>query len=114
MASAEILGFLQTRNAAGRRVVAYGGSTRSATLLNCCGLTEADIACVADPDPARQGRLMPGSRISIVSPEALMAAAPDDVVILAWPNAVEIAPQLQPLRQQGAQLWTLVPRISRV
>jgi SAM-dependent methyltransferase len=110
----EIREFLQTRRTAGRRVAAYGAATRGSTLLNCCGITTQEIAWVADPDPAKHGRLLPGSRIPIVPVETLMDDPPDDVVILPWPNAAEIALKLMPLRQRGTQLWTAVPRIARV
>lgn len=106
--------FLRTRRTAGRRVAAYGVATRGNTLLNCCGVTTAEIPCVADPDPAKHGRVLPGSRLPIVPVEALMADPPDDVVILPWPSAAEIAQKLLPLRQLGTQLWTPVPRITRV
>ena len=82
--------------------------------MNCCGITETEIACVADPDPARHGRVLPGCRIPIVPVEALLADPPDDILILPWPRSAEIALKLLPLRQAGTQLWTLIPRIARV
>jgi SAM-dependent methyltransferase len=113
MARTEIRDFLRNRRAGGRRVAAYGAAAREATLLNCCGITTEEIACVADPDPARHGHQLPGSRIPIVPLEALMAAPPDDILILAWPEAAEIAVELTPLRQLGTQLWIPIPRIAR-
>ena len=113
LAQKDVRDFLRTRRAAGRRVAAYGAGTRGTTLLNGCGITADDIACVADPDPARQGRLMPGCRVPIVTPEALRADPPDDIVILPWPNVAEIAMELTPLRHRGTQLWTAVPGIAR-
>ena len=114
MARQEILDFLHTRRAGGHRVAAYGVATRGSTMLNCCQITTQEITCVADPDAAKHGRLLPGSRIPIVSPEHLLADPPDDVIILRWPNAQEIATELAPLRLKGTQLWTAVPRIARV
>jgi C-methyltransferase C-terminal domain len=105
---------LRTRRTAGRRVAAYGVATRGNTLLNCCGATTEEILFVADPDPAKHGRLLPGSRIPIVPVETLIADPPDDVVILPWPRAAEIALKLLPLRHHGTHLWTAVPRITRI
>jgi SAM-dependent methyltransferase len=113
-AKQEILEFLRTRRTAGRRVAAYGAVTRGSTLLNYCGITANEIACVADPDPARHGRLLPGSRIPIVPLDSLMADPPADVIILPWPNVAEIAPSLTPLRQRGTQLWTPIPQLGRI
>lgn len=113
-AQSEIREFLSNRRTAGRRVAAYGAATRGRALLNSCGITTGEIACVADPDPARHGRLLPGSGIPIVSPEDLMTDRPDDIIILPWPHATEIALELTPLRQLGTQLWIPIPRITRV
>ena len=113
-ARADIRDFLETRRQAGRRVAGYGAATRGAMLLNGCGITRQEIAMVADGDPARFGRLMPGSRIPIVALEVLLADPPDDVVILPWPDVARVLPKLMPLRQLGTQLWTLLPRIARV
>lgn len=110
----EIRDFLQNRRAAGRRVAAYGVSTRGSTLLNCCSITTDEIACIADPDPAKHGRMTPGSHIPIVPPQVLTADPPDDILILPWPSAAEIAQKLLPLRQFGSQLWTALPRIARL
>lgn len=114
VASQDVRDFLRTRRAAGRRVAAYGATTRGSTLLNCCGITTDEIAYVADPDPAKCGRSIPGCRIPIVTPEILMADKPDDILILACPNTATIAMDLTPLRQLGTPLWTAVPRIVRV
>jgi len=110
----DIRGFLANRRSAGRRVAGYGAAVRGAMLLNCCGITRAEIAAIADPDPAKHGRLLPGSRIPIVPLEVLMADPPDDVIILPWPSVAEILLKLMPLRQLGTQLWTPIPRIARV
>ncbi|MEA2737448.1 MAG: hypothetical protein QOH05_755 [Acetobacteraceae bacterium] len=114
LARVEIQEFLRTRQVAGRRVAAYGAATRGSTLLHACGLSRTEIACVADPDPAKHGRLMQGSRIPIVPVEALLADPPDDILILPWPRAPEIAQKLLPFRQHGTHLWTPLPQIMRV
>ncbi len=110
----EIAEFMRVRQQAGRRVAAYGAAARGATLLNCCGIGTPQIACVADPDTAKHGRLLPGSRIPIVPLEALLDDPPDDLIILPWPHVTEIAVRLQLLRQRGTHFWATMPRIGRV
>jgi hypothetical protein len=39
------------------------------------------LAAVADASPAKQGRRMPGTDIPIVSPDELLAAKPDRVLL---------------------------------
>ncbi|HEX4366679.1 MAG TPA: class I SAM-dependent methyltransferase [Rhodopila sp.] len=113
-ARSEIRDFLLNRRAAGRRVAAYGTAARGSMLLNCCGITTDEIACIADADPAQHGRRMPGSRIPIVPLQALMADPPDDILILPWPNAADIVPDLTPWRERGTHLWIPIPRLVRV
>lgn len=110
----EIGRFIRMRAEAGRRVAAYGAAARGATLLNLCGVTPREITCVADPDPGKLGRLLPGSRVPVVSCEALLADPPDDLFILPWTHVAEISPRLQPLRQSGTQFWAAIPRLARV
>ena len=110
----DIRGFLQNKRATGRRVAAFGAAARGSTLLNACGITTDMVSCVADLDSAKHGRCLPGSRIPIVSLDALMRDPPNDILVLPWTNAVETAVPLQPLRQNGTQLWTPVPRMARV
>jgi 2-polyprenyl-3-methyl-5-hydroxy-6-metoxy-1,4-benzoquinol methylase len=106
--------FLNVRCSSGRRVAAYGAAARGNTLLNCCGVTVEQITCVADPDPIKHGRFLPGSHIPIVAPTVLNDIRPDDLIILPWPNAPEIAAGLLSLRQRGTQFWAVMPTIRRV
>jgi hypothetical protein len=63
--------YLAEARATGRRVAAYGAAAKGNTFLNASGATCGDIAMVADRNPAKQGKLLPGSRIPIVGPEEL-------------------------------------------
>jgi 2-polyprenyl-3-methyl-5-hydroxy-6-metoxy-1,4-benzoquinol methylase len=79
----------------GRRIGAYGAAAKGNTFLNAAGVTSREFVAVADRSPAKQGRLLPGSRIPVVTPEALMEMPLDDVLILPWNIADEIAAQLR-------------------
>ena len=76
-------------------------------------MTAADILAVADLSPAKQGRLLPGSHIPVVSPEALLAMPLDDVLVLPWNIADEIAQQL---RRDGfrGRIHIAVPAIREI
>lgn len=79
----------------GRRIGAYGAAAKGNTFLNAAGVTAAAIVAVADRSPAKQGRLLPGSRIPVVTPEALLAMPLDDILVLPWNLGAEIAGQLR-------------------
>ena len=106
-----IRAWLGEARAAGRRVAAYGAAAKGNTFLNASGVTAAEIGLVADRSPAKQGRLLPGSRIPVVSPDELLAWRPDDVLILPWNIAPEIAAELLAVRSWGGRLLTAVPQM---
>jgi hypothetical protein len=94
--------------AAGMRLGAYGAAAKGNTFLNAAGVTATDFVAVADRNPAKQDRLLPGSAIPIVSPEALLAMAPDTILILPWNLAEEISVQLRAAGFKG-RLATALP-----
>ncbi len=96
--------------AAGRRVAAYGAAAKGNTFLNSAGVTAKDICAVADLSPAKQGQLLPGSHIPVVSPKAMLAMEPDDIVILPWNIAPEVVAQLRAAGFAG-RLWTALPKM---
>jgi len=106
-----LLDFLGRAKREGKRVAAYGAAAKGNTLLNFCGVTSDDISLVADRNPHKQSKLLPGTHIPVVSPEALMQATPDYVLILPWNLQEEIRQQLQGIKQWGGRFATPVPTI---
>jgi SAM-dependent methyltransferase len=100
---------LRARAAAGERIAAYGAAAKGNTFLNALGLGRDTILAVADRNPLKQGRLLPGSHIPVVAPEALAALSPELVLILPWNLRDEIAVALAPLRAQGTRLAVADP-----
>jgi len=74
----------------GARVIGYGASARSSTLLNFCGIGARELACIADAAPLKQGRYTPGSNVRIEAPAQAFAQRPAAVALLAWNFAEEI------------------------
>jgi hypothetical protein len=68
---------------------------------------------VADRNPNKQSKLLPGTHIPVVSPQALMQAKPDYVLILPWNLQREIREQLREVAQWGGRFVTPVP-LTRV
>ncbi|MBL8572424.1 MAG: class I SAM-dependent methyltransferase [Hyphomicrobiaceae bacterium] len=101
--------FLATARAEGKTVAGYGAAAKGNTFLNACGVTADDMICVADKAPSKQGRLLPGSHVPVVAPEALDAARPDYIVILPWNLETEIAAQLEHARAWGARFVVAIP-----
>jgi SAM-dependent methyltransferase len=104
-----LLDFLKLSKRESKSVAAYGAAAKGNTLLNFCEITAADIAMVADRNPHKQSKLLPGTHIPVVSPEALMQAKPDYVLILPWNLQDEIRSQLREVTQWGGKFVTPVP-----
>lgn len=104
--------YLGQARAEGRRVVAYGAAAKGVTLLNSAGVTSQDIAFVVDRNEVKQGRLLPGSRIPVYPVTELIAARPDDILILPWNLRAEIIAELPEVAGWGGRFVTAVPRIE--
>jgi hypothetical protein len=107
-----LLDFLARAKREAKWVAAYGAAAKGNTLLNFCAVTREDIALVADLNPHKQGKLLPGTHIPVVSPEALMESRPDYVLILPWNLQHEIRRQLAGIRVWGGRFVTAVPQVA--
>jgi SAM-dependent methyltransferase len=84
---------LEAHRDRGEVVAAYGAAAKGATLLNAAGVGRDLIAYVVDRNVHKQGMLMPGCRLPVRDPAALVQEQPDAVLLLAWNFATEIVKQ---------------------
>lgn len=108
----DFLTFLIDAKRQGKRVAAYGAAAKGNTLMNYAGIRPDLVAFVADRNPAKQGKHMPGSRIPIVAEQHLLDARPDYVVILPWNLKAEVTQQLAAVRAWGGRFVTAVPQLE--
>jgi SAM-dependent methyltransferase len=104
-----LLKFLADAKREGRTVAAYGAAAKGNTLLNFCNVGRDDIAMVADRNPHKQAKFLPGTHIPVVAPEDLMRARPDYVLILPWNLQAEIRRQLAGIAEWGGRFVIPVP-----
>lgn len=107
----EFLGFLMDSRRRGKTVAAYGAAAKGNTLMNYAGVRPDMIAFVADKNPAKQGKFMPGSRIPIVPEARIREARPDYVVILPWNLQTEVMQQLDYIQDWAGSFITAVPEL---
>ena len=100
--------------AQGKRIAAYGASAKGSTLLNYCGLGREILDFVADRSTYKQGRLTPGTHLTIVAAEELAARQPDYTLLLTWNFAEEILRQQQAYRDAGGRFILPVPEVRVV
>lgn len=109
-----LLKFLIEAGAAGKTVAAYGAAAKGNTLLNYCGIRPDMVAFVADKNPTKQGRLLPGSRIPVLAPDAIATRQPDYLLILPWNIRNEIIEQMAEIRSWGGRFVVPVPALEVV
>ncbi len=93
----------------GKTLAAYGASAKGSTLLNFCGIGRETLDFVVDRSTAKQGRFTPGTHLPIRSPEELLRAIPDYVLLLTWNFAQEILQQQETYRRRGGRFILPVP-----
>ncbi len=108
----ELLRFLLQAKADGKRVVGYGAAAKGNTLLNYAGVKPDLLAWVADANPHKQGKYLPGSRIPIVSPAQIDIEKPDYVLVLPWNLLHEVSQQLAQVRQWDGRFVIAVPELT--
>ncbi|SIR83369.1 Methyltransferase domain-containing protein [Aquipseudomonas alcaligenes] len=108
----ELLRFLLQAKAEGKHVVGYGAAAKGNTLLNYAGVRGDLLAWVADANPHKQGKYLPGSRIPIVEPARIAAKRPDYVLLLPWNLRDEVAQQLAYIDEWGGKLVIAVPHMQ--
>jgi hypothetical protein len=94
---------------AGKSVAGYAASAKGDVLLNYAGLDDSMIDFVVDRNIHKQNRYMPGLRIPIRAPAALVEEMPDYVLILAWNFKDEILRQQDEYTQRGGQWIVPIP-----
>jgi len=108
----DFLAFLKKAKAEGKVVCGFGAAAKGNTLLNYCKIDSSLIHSVADSNPVKQNRLLPGSHIPVVSPQELMTTKPDYIVILPWNLRAEISQQLETSREWGARFVVAIPALE--
>ena len=108
----DFVSFLIDAKRRDKRVTAYGAAAKGNTLLNFAGIRRDLISYVADRNPAKQGKFLPGSRIPIVNEEVLYRDRPDYVIILPWNLKAEVIRQLTHAGISEARYVTAVPELE--
>jgi SAM-dependent methyltransferase len=100
-----LVGFKQS----GHSLAGYGASAKGSTLLNYAGIGRDTLDFIADRSTVKQGRHTPGTHLLIRSPEALLTAMPEYVLLLTWNFAHEILQQQAEYRRRGGKFIIPLP-----
>jgi methylation protein EvaC len=103
---------LKELKAQGKRVLGYGATSKSTTVLNYCGIGTDLIDFISDTTPTKQGRLTPGSRIPVRPYADFQASLPDVALLFAWNHGKEIIANEHTFQQGGGKWLLYVPEVE--
>jgi SAM-dependent methyltransferase len=98
----------------GMQIAGYGAAAKGNTLMNYCGITPDMIPYVADRNPHKIGKYLPGSRIPVVAPRQLIDDRPDIVMIIPWNIRDEIVSQLRKALPSSTRFVVPLPSVEVV
>jgi SAM-dependent methyltransferase len=109
--TASLAALLAELKAGGASIAAYGAAAKGATLLNVLGAGRDVVSFVVDRSSHKQGRFLPGVRVPILPPEALLERMPSHVLLLAWNLADEVLGQQAEYRRRGGRFILPIPEV---
>lgn len=105
------IAFIEHALREGKTLAAYGAAAKGNTFLNFCSIKFPTVAAIYDRNPAKQGKLSPGTHIPILSPEHIRDLKPDYLIILPWNISDEIRSTIKEINDWGGHFVTAVPSI---
>lgn len=108
----DLLRLLNRLKKEGKRVLGYGATSKSTTILNYCGISADLIEFIVDSTPAKQGRFSPGMHIPIRATEDFGTPYPDYALLFAWNHAAEILHKEAAFSERGGEWLVYVPRVG--
>ena len=96
----------------GGRIVGYGATSKSTTILNYCGIDSQLLDYISDTTPTKQGKFSPGMHIPIKPYEEFATDYPEYALLFAWNHGREIMEKEQPFREQGGKFIVYVPSVK--
>ena len=96
----------------GKKVVAYGATSKSTTVANYFGITPDLVECIYDTTPIKQNKFSPGMHIPVLPYEQFHESNPDFVLLFAWNHAVEIMKKEEEYMSNDRHWITYIPKVE--
>ena len=106
------ISFIKNENKKGKKIFAYGASTKGNTLLQFYGLDNKEIEKVADRNSDKWGRKTVGTKIEIISEEEARKSKPDYFLILPWHFLNEFIDREKEFLNQGGKFIVPLPEFK--
>ncbi|MCX6760662.1 MAG: class I SAM-dependent methyltransferase, partial [Candidatus Nealsonbacteria bacterium] len=108
----KLYNFIKSENKKGKKVYAYGASTKGSVLLQFFNLDNKMIKAVADRNPDKWGKKMIGTSITIISEEQARKEKPDYFLILPWHFLKEFVQREKKYLKSGGKFIVPLPKFK--
>lgn len=108
----DLIALLTKLKAEGKKIVAYGATSKSTTVANYFGITPDLVECIYDTTPIKQNKYSPGVHIPVLPYEQFHESNPDYVLLFAWNHAVEIMKKEKDYMSHGKHWITYIPKVK--
>jgi methylation protein EvaC len=109
----DLLNILINEKNNGKKIAAYGATSKSTTILNYCRIGTNLIEYISDTTPIKQNKLSPGMHIPVKPYEDFKKNPPDVAVLFAWNHAKEIMAKEEKFMKNGGKWIVHVPEVKK-
>ena len=110
----DLIKLLQQLKTEGKKVVAYGATSKSTTVTNYFGITPDLVECIYDTTPIKHNKLSPGAYLPVLPYEQFHSSNPDYVLLFAWNHAAEIMEKEKDYMASGRHWIMYIPAVRIV
>jgi len=96
----------------GKKVVAYGATSKSTTVTNYFGITSDLVEYIYDTTPIKQNKFSPGAHIPVLPYDQFRESDPDYVLLFAWNHATEIMKKESDYMANNRYWITYIPNVK--
>jgi methylation protein EvaC len=107
-----LVGLLRQLKRDAGRVVGYGATSKSTTVLNYCAITPDLVEFISDTTPVKQGKFSPGMHIPVLPHAQFARRHPSHALLFAWNHAAEIMEKESAFRAGGGKWIGYVPEVK--
>ena len=108
----DLIELLKKLKKEGKKVVAYGATSKSTTVANYFGITPELIECIYDTTPIKQNKYSPGAHIPVLPYDQFRKSNPDYVLLFAWNHAEEIMKKETDYMKSNRHWITYIPEVK--
>ena len=110
----ELINVLKKLKNENKKIIGYGATAKSCTVLNYCKINDKYIRYFLDTTPDKINKYLPGSKIKIKKYKKLSKKDADVVFLGAWNFKKEILIKEKKFKKQGGKFLIHVPSVKLI